>query len=63
MEKSEHIDIVFDAPPGPECGRFVEVENDQGASINFGQWVHRPDGYWALRIQCATHKFEAGVTR
>ena len=44
------IDVVFDGPPGPTCGRFVEVENDAGASISFGEWVEREDGYWALRI-------------
>jgi hypothetical protein len=46
----EHVDVVFDGPPGPEAGRFVEVENDQGRSIRLGEWVERPDGYWALRI-------------
>lgn len=45
-----YIDIVFDGPPSHESGRFVEVENASGASIKFGDWVHRPDGYWALRI-------------
>lgn len=44
------IDIVFDGPPGPEAGRFVEVENLDGESINVGNWVHRTDGYWALRL-------------
>ncbi len=44
------IDIVFDGPPGPVSGHFVEVENDKGASISVGEWVHRPDGFWALRI-------------
>ncbi len=44
------IDIVFDGPPSHVTGRFVEVENDQGASINFGEWVKREDGYWVLRI-------------
>lgn len=47
---SDHIDIVFDGPPGPEAGRFVEVENEKGHSISLGEWVHRPDGYWALRF-------------
>lgn len=46
----KHIDVVFDGPPGPEAGRFVEVENDEGHSINFGEWVKRDDGYWVLRI-------------
>jgi hypothetical protein len=44
------VDIVFDGPPGPESGRFVEVENEHGRSIDLGDWVHRPDGFWALRI-------------
>ncbi len=47
---TKHIDIVFDGPPGPEAGRFVEVENDAQASMSFGEWVQRPDGYWVLRI-------------
>lgn len=45
----ETIDIVFDGPPGlPDCC-FVDIEA-AGKSINFGEWVKRPDGYWALRI-------------
>jgi hypothetical protein len=44
------INIVFDGPPGPEAGRFVEVETDNGASIKIGTWVKREDGWWALRI-------------
>lgn len=46
----EYVDIVFDGPPSHESGRFVEVENAAGASINFGDWVKRPDGFWVLRI-------------
>lgn len=44
------INIIFDGPPGPESGRFVEVETDDGRSINAGEWIERPDGLWALRI-------------
>jgi hypothetical protein len=44
------VDIVFDGPPGPESGRFVEVENQLGRSVDVGEWIHRPDGYWVLRI-------------
>ena len=33
------IDIVFDGPPGPESGRFVEVEDEQGHNINAGEWI------------------------
>ena len=43
------INIVFDWPPGPEAGRFVEVETDDGKSINAGEWHQRGD-YWVLRI-------------
>jgi hypothetical protein len=47
---SREIDVVFDGPPGPISGRFVEVEDDAGRSIDLGEWVERPDGYWALRF-------------
>ena len=54
MDKSEaqraFIDIVFDGPPSHESGRFVEVENEHGASIRAGEWIDRGDGLWALRI-------------
>ena len=55
---SAYIDIVFDGPPGPEGGRFVEVENQERKSIKFGEWVHREDGYWVLRISQAAHTDE-----
>ena len=44
------VDIVFDGPPNPEPGGFVEVENQHGRSVNLGEWVHRPDGFWTLGI-------------
>jgi hypothetical protein len=43
------LDVVFDGPPGPESGRFVEVEVE-GKSISLGTWVERPDKLWALQI-------------
>lgn len=46
-----YVDIVFDGPPTHEPGRFVEVENSEGVSIRFGEWVERTDGFWALRLQ------------
>ena len=45
------IDIVFDGPPGPVAGRFVEVEDANGKSMSLGEWLQRPDGYWVLRFQ------------
>lgn len=47
---SQPINILFDGPPGAESGRFVEVELDDGRSVNAGEWIQRPDGLWALRI-------------
>jgi hypothetical protein len=45
-----YVDIVFDGPPGPLAPAFVEVEDDQGRSIRFGEWVERDDGEWVLRV-------------
>lgn len=47
---TDYIDVVFDGPPGPEGGRFVEVEDSTGKSIQAGNWIQRADGYWVLRI-------------
>lgn len=49
----EHIDIVFDGPPDHIAPKFIEVENDKGASFNFGEWVKRDDGYYMIRIRRA----------
>lgn len=46
----EYIDIVFDGPPSHKPGRFVEVEDETGASIGVGEWIERGDGLWALRF-------------
>ncbi|PWU08157.1 MAG: hypothetical protein C5B51_08375 [Terriglobia bacterium] len=51
---TRQIDIVFDGPPGPTPGRFVEVEDEAGRSVDVGDWIERKDGYWALRIQIQT---------
>ena len=44
------LHIIFDGPPGPEAGRFVEVETPDGYSVNAGEWHERTDGFWELRI-------------
>ena len=59
VEAKQYIDIVFDGPPSHVTGRFVEVENAEGCSINFGEWVRRDDGYWALRIPDCAELVEA----
>lgn len=50
LPQPEVVDIVFDGPPGPRAGRFVEVERLDGSSCRVGEWIDRGDGYWALRI-------------
>ena len=45
------IHIVFDGPPGPQAGRFVEVEDDEGRSVKVGEWHHRTDGLWELVLE------------
>jgi hypothetical protein len=50
------LHIVFDGPPGPTAGRFVEVENDKGSSINVGEWVERSDGLWELVLDLVDAK-------
>ena len=44
------VDIVFDGPPGPESGRFVEVEDMDGKGVRIGEWIDRDNGFWALRV-------------
>lgn len=45
------VNIVFDGPPSHDAPRFVEVETDDGRSIRVGEWLERPDGTWALRLE------------
>lgn len=53
LRAAECIDVVFDGPPSHESGRFVEVEDMQGRSINAGEWIDRKDGFWALRLRAS----------
>ena len=48
-EQHEKIRIVFDGPPGPESGRFVEVENERGEGLSFGEWKHDSE-FWYLEF-------------
>ena len=49
MKTSEKIRIVFDGPPGPVGGRFIEVENEYAQSISIGEWVEEGD-LWYLEF-------------
>lgn len=45
----DELHIVFDGPPGPESGRFVECETADGRGIHAGEWRQVGD-YWHLVI-------------
>lgn len=53
-DSTEIIEVVFDGPPGPESGRFVEVEDQERRSIQVGTWTIRDDGYWVLQLEIPT---------
>ena len=44
------IRILFDGPPGPVAGHFVEVETLDGESVRVGKWVELAGGMWALEM-------------
>ena len=50
----ETINIVFDGPPSHESGRFIEVENLDGASIKAGEWIQLDSERWALQLDVLT---------
>ena len=50
MAVSKYIDIVFDGPPSQRAPRFVETDNDKGASVKLGEWIDLGNGFWVLRI-------------
>lgn len=52
----EPVDVVFEEIEPPEgrsgpCYAFLEVEDQDGASIHAGDWVEREDGRQVLRIR------------
>lgn len=56
------IDVVFDGPPSHESGRFIEVEDPFGKSINAGDWIDRENGLWALRIYSTPNQYKVTET-
>lgn len=47
----QRLRVVFDGPPGPESGRFIEVEREDGSSVSVGEWEKCNDGLWALCLR------------
>jgi hypothetical protein len=52
MRPRQYLDVVFDGPPGPEGGTFVEVESPAGVAVHVGEWVQPTpdDSRWRLRL-------------
>jgi hypothetical protein len=47
----QRLKVVFDGPPAPESGRFIEVEREDGSSVSAGKWEELEDGSWALWLR------------
>jgi len=57
------VDILFDAMPGPEGGRFVEAhDSETDKAVKIGEWVTRDDGLCALRIPLNSNSIESVVS-
>lgn len=56
---THYLDFVVGNGPGPDCG-LIEVENDEGKSVNVGEWFQRSDGFWVLRVWLNMHFHVAG---
>jgi len=49
MQQHSDIVVVFDGPPSHVSGRFVEVEDGQGAGVKTHHgWKEREDGLWEI---------------
>ena len=46
---NKKIRIVFDGPPSHESGRFIEVENEHGEGMSFGEWKQEGE-FWYLEF-------------
>lgn len=44
------VDIHMSGFPDHTAPIFIEVENEKGESVNFGEWIKREDGAHVLRI-------------
>lgn len=56
LQEKGIFQIRFDGPPGPVSGRFVEVEDQYGASIPIGDWVKEDDGTWLLHVDTSRRR-------
>ena len=48
---TRELRFVFDAFPSPEGPRFIEVEDENGCSLNAGEWRKREDGLVELVVR------------
>lgn len=46
------ITFLFDGPPGPVAGRFIDtIDEDTGEGVGgLGEWSERENGWWGLTV-------------
>jgi hypothetical protein len=47
---AKFIDIVLADDPDSALMKFVEVEDENGRSVEVGEFFQREDGYWVLLL-------------
>jgi hypothetical protein len=58
---TEYVDFVFAEVPNTPDLLFVEVEDKDGKSVDFGTWARRADGYLVLRVPLPESEGAEGV--
>ena len=63
-DQTTEVYIIFDGPPGPESGRFVETESSAGRGLgeadHGAKWKKRADGLWALGPFVGVKAYDVG---
>lgn len=47
---ARYLDFVFTGPPDHTMPQLIEVEDEQGKSVQVGTWLQREDKAWVLRL-------------
>lgn len=47
---TDYVDVVMSGFPDHTPPLFIELENESGHSIKYGEWIKRADGQHVLRI-------------
>lgn len=57
------VDVVMSGFPDHEPPHFIELENESGHSIQYGEWIKRPDGQVVLRLPLSRKDNDNDETR